>query len=165
MPREPQIKTIDGHVVQVQALPAFHGQRLFLRLLKMLGGSVGPALASLASSGTKGLADADLTQHLGTLFGSLSPEEIEGITKELLTGAILDPHGKAQNLLAVADIVFQGQILTLFRCALFATEVNYPDFRGLVLGALDDARRKAESKASLSTASSGSQTSGPSGGS
>ena len=35
MPREPQIKTIDGHVVQVQALPVFAGQRLFLRLSRV----------------------------------------------------------------------------------------------------------------------------------
>jgi hypothetical protein len=56
-------------------------------------------------------------------------------------------------------------VLTLFKCAMFAVEVNFPDFRQIVVGMLDDARRKTESKASPSPASSGSPTSGPSGGS
>ncbi len=165
MPREPQIRVIDGYTVQVQALPVFAGQRLFVRLLKTVGGSIGPALAALASSGSKGLGDIDLSQHLPTMFSSLSPEEMEGITRELLTGAVLDPHGSPQNLLAVCDIVFQGSVLTLLKCALFAVEVNFGDFRGIVVGMLDDARRKAQSKESPSLASNGLPTSGQSGGS
>ena len=181
MPREPQTKIIDGYTVQVQALPVFKGQRLFVRLLKTVGGSIGPALAALASSGSKGLGDMgskglgdmgskglgdmDLSQHLPTMFSALSPEELEGITRELLTGAVLDPHGKPQDLLSVADIVFQGSVLTLLKCAMFAVEVNFGDFRGIVVGMLDDARRKAQSKESPSPGSNGSPTSGPSGGS
>ena len=164
MPREPQIKTIDGHVVQVQALPVFAGQRLFLRLLKLVGGSFGPALAALASSGSKGLGDVDLTQHLGSLFATLSVEETESITRDLLAGAILDPHGKCRPLLDVANIEFQGAMLTLLKCTLFAIEVNFPDFREIMLGMLTDARKKAESKASPLRASSGLPTSGQSGG-
>ena len=165
MPREPQIKTIDGHVVQVQALPVFAGQRLFLRLLKLVGGSFGPALAALASSGSKGLGDVDLTQHLGSLFATLSVEETESITRDLLAGAILDPHGKCRPLLDVANIEFQGAVLTLLKCAAFAIEVNFGDFRGLVLGALNDARQKAASTESPLPALSGLPTSGQSGGS
>ncbi len=165
MPREPQTRIIDGHTVQVQALPVFKGQRLFVRLLKTVGGSIGPALAALASSGSKGLGDIDLSQHLPTMFSALSPEELEGITRELLTGAVLDPHGKPQDLLSVADIVFQGSVLTLLKCALFAVEVNFGDFRGIVVGMLDDARRKAQSKASPLPGSNGLPTSGLSGGS
>ena len=165
MPREPQIRVIDGYTVQVQALTVFAGQRLFVRLLKTVGGSIGPALAALASSGSKGIGDIDLSQHLPTMFSALSPEEMEGITRELLTGAVLDPYGSPQNLLAVCDIVFQGSVLTLLKCALFAVEVNFGDFRGIVVGMLDDARRKAQSKASPSPGSNGSLTSGPSGGS
>lgn len=165
MPREPQTKIIDGYTVQVQALPVFKGQRLFVRLLKTVGGSIGPALAALASSGSKGLGDMDLSQHLPAMFSALSPEELEGITRELLTGAVLDPHGKPQDLLSVADIVFQGSVLTLLKCAMFAVEVNFGDFRGIVVGMLDDARRKAQSKASHSPGSNGSPTSGQSGGS
>ena len=165
MPRDPQHKVIDGFTIQVQALPVFAGQRLFVRLLKAVGSSIGPALASLASSGSKGLGDIDLAQHLPTMFSALSPEELEGITRELLTGAVLDPHGKPQDLLSVADIVFQGSVLTLLKCAMFAVEVNFGDFRGIVVGMLDDARRKAQSKESPSMGSSGLQTSGQSGGS
>ncbi len=165
MPRDPQTRVIDGHTVQVQALPVFKGQRLFVRLLKTIGGSIGPAFAALVSSGAKGLGDIDLAQHLPTMFSALSPEEMESITRELLTGAVLDPHGQPQNLLAVCDIVFQGSVLTLFKCAMFAVEVNFPDFRQIVVGMLDDARRKTESKASPSLALSGSPTSGQSGGS
>ena len=165
MPRDPQIRVIDGYTVQVQALPVFAGQRLFVRLLKTVGGSIGPALAALASSGSKGLGDIDLSQHLPTMFSALSPEEMEGITRELLTGAVLDPYGSPQNLLAVCDLVFQGSVLTLLKCAMFAVEVNFGDFRGIVVGMLDDARRKAQSKESPSMGSSGLQTSGQSGGS
>lgn len=165
MPREPQTKTIDGHVVQVQALPVFAGQRLFLRLLKLVGGSFGPALAALASSGSKGVGDVDLAQHLGSLFATLSVDETEAITRALLAGALLDPNGKCRPLLDVADTEFQGSVLTLLKCTLFAIEVNFPDFRGIVLGMLTDARKKAESKASPLPASSGLPTSGPSGGS
>ena len=165
MPRDPQHKVIDGFTIQVQALPVFAGQRLFVRLLKAVGSSIGPALASLASSGSKGLGDIDLAQHLPTMFSALSPEELEGITRELLTGAVLDPHGKPQDLLSVADIVFQGSVLTLLKCAMFAVEVNFGDFRGIVVGMLDDARRKAQSKVNLSLVSNGLPTSGQSGGS
>lgn len=165
MPREPQVRMIDGYTIQVQALPVFKGQRLFVRLLKTVGGSIGPVLAALASSGSKGLGDVDLSQHLPTMFSALSPEELEGITRELLTGAVLDPHGKPQDLLAVADLVFQGSVLTLLKCALFAVEVNFGDFRGIVVGMLADARRKAESKVSPSPGSNGLPTSGLSGGS
>lgn len=165
MPRDPQHKVIDGFTVQVQALPVFKGQRLFVRLLKTVGGSIGPALAALASSGSKGLGDMDLSQHLPTMFSALSPEELEGITRELLTGAVLDPFGNPQNLLAVCDVVFQGSVLTLLKCALFAAEVNFGDFRGIVVGMLDDARRKAQSKVNLSLVSNGLPTSGQSGGS
>jgi len=165
MPRDPQIRVIDGYTVQVQALPVFAGQRLFVRLLKTVGSSIGPALAALASSGSKGLGDIDLSQHLPAMFSALSPDEMEAITRELLTGAVLDPHGKPQNLLSVCDIVFQGSVLTLLKCAMFAVEVNFGDFRGIVVGMLDDARRKAQSKESPSMGSSGLQTSGQSGGS
>ena len=165
MPREPQTKTIDGHVVQVQALPVFAGQRLFLRLLKLVGGSFGPALAALASSGSKGLGDVDLTQHLGSLFATLSVDETESITRDLLAGALLDPHGKCRPLLDVANIEFQGAVLTLLKCTAFAIEVNFGDFRGLVLGMLNDARRKAASTENPLPASSGLPTSGQSGGS
>ena len=165
MPREPQIKTIDGHMVQVQALPVFAGQRLFLRLVKLVGGSFGPALAALASSGSKGIGDVDLAQHLGSLFATLSVEETESITRALLAGALLGPPGKSQPLLDVADLEFQGSVLTLLKCSAFAIEVNFGDFRGLVLGMLNDARRKVESKANPSPESSGLLTSGPSGGS
>jgi hypothetical protein len=165
MPREPQTRKIDGYTVQVQALPVFAGQRLFIRLLKTVGGSIGPALAALASSGSKGLGDVDLTQHLGGLFSALSPKDMEEITKELLTGAVLDPYGKNQMLLDVADVEFQGSVLTLLKCALFAIEVNFGDFRTIVVGMLADARRKAESKANPSPESSGLLTSGLSGGS
>jgi len=165
MPRDPQTRVIDGHTVQVQALPVFKGQKLFVRLLKAVGGSFGPAFAALASSGSKGLGDIDLAQHLPTMFSALSPEELESITRELLTGAVLDPHSEPRNLLAVCDIVFQGSVLTLLKCAMFAVEVNFGDFRGIVVGMLDDARRKAQSKESPSPGSSGSPTSGPSGGS
>jgi len=164
MPREPQIRTIDGHVVQVQALPVFAGHRLFMRLLKLVGGSFGPALAALASSGSKGIGDVDLTQHLGSLFATLSVEETESITRDLLAGAILDPHGKCRPLLDVANIEFQGAVLTLLKCAAFAIEVNFGDFRGLVLGMLTDARKKAESKVSPLPGLSGLPTSGQSGG-
>ena len=164
MPREPQIRVIDGYTVQVQALPVFAGQRLFVRLLKTVGGSIGPALAALASSGSKGLGDIDLSQHLPAALAALSPEELESITKELLTGAVLDPYGSPQNLLAVCDIVFQGSVLTLFKCAMFAAEVNFPDFHKPVVAMLNDAR-KAQSKESPSPGSNGSPTSGPSGGS
>ena len=165
MPRDPQHKVIDGFTIQVQALPVFAGQRLFVRLLKTVGSSIGPALAAVASSGSKGLGDIDLAQHLPTMFSALSPEETEAITRELLTGAVIDPFGNPQNLLAVCDIVFQGSVLTLMKCALFAAEVNFGDFRGIVVGMLDDARRKAQSKANLSLVSNGSLTSGQSGGS
>jgi hypothetical protein len=98
------------------------------------------------------------------LFATLSVEETEAITRELLAGAILDPHGKCRPLLDVANIEFQGAVLTLLKCTLFAIEVNFPDFRGIVLGMLTDARKKAESKANPLPASSGLPTSGLSGG-
>jgi hypothetical protein len=108
MPRDPQTRVIDGHTVQVQALPVFKGQRLFVRLLKTIGGSIGPAFAALASSGSKGLGDIDLAQHLPTMFSALSPEEMESITRELLTGAVLDPHGSHRTFLRSVTSCFRG---------------------------------------------------------
>jgi hypothetical protein len=60
------------------------------------------------------------------MFSALSPEEMESITRELLTGALSSTHtASPQNLLAVCDLVFQGSVLTLLKCALFAVEVNF----------------------------------------
>lgn len=146
MPKQPQIRKIDGYEIQVQPLPAFAALALFTRIGKSIGGALGPTLAALASAGVDKLQNVDISQHLGALFAALSPSEIEGITKALLEGAVLDPKGTPRILLDVADYEFQGQTLALLKAALFAFEVNYGDFRDLVRGMLAGARIKTESK-------------------
>jgi len=146
MPKQPQIRKIDGYEIQVQPLPAFAALSLFTRIGKSIGGALGPTLAALASAGVDKLQNVDISQHLGALFAALSPSEIEGITKALLEGAVLDPKGTPRILLDVADYEFQGQTLVLLKAALFAFEVNYGDFRDLVRGMLAGARIKTESK-------------------
>lgn len=146
MPKQPQIRRIDGYEIQVQPLPAFAALALFTRIGKSIGGALGPTLAALASAGVDKLQNVDISQHLGALFAALSPTEIEGITKALLEGAVLDPKGTPRILLDVADYEFQGQTLVLLKAALFAFEVNYGDFRDLVRGMLAGARIKTESK-------------------
>lgn len=146
MPKQPQIRRIDGYEIQVQPLPAFAALALFTRIGKSIGGALGPTLAALASAGVDKLQNVDISQHLGALFAALSPSEIEGITKALLEGAVLDPKGTPRILLDVADYEFQGQTLVLLKAALFAFEVNYGDFRDLVRGMLAGARIKTESK-------------------
>lgn len=146
MPKQPQIRKIDGYEIQVQPLPAFAALALFTRIGKSIGGALGPTLAALASAGVDKLQNVDISQHLGALFAALSPSEIEGITKALLEGAVLEPKGTPRILLDVADYEFQGQTLVLLKAALFAFEVNYGDFRDLVRGMLAGARIKTESK-------------------
>lgn len=141
-------KEIDEHTYTVSPLGAFPAQRLLVR--------IGKIIAPLAG-GFKGLdQEMDLGPAIGRLFEVATPDEIEFIIKELAKNSQVD--GKL--LSTVFDIHFRGKLLTMYKWAAFALEVNYSDFFG-GLGGLANVVELA--KASLSKRQI--TSSGPSGGS
>jgi hypothetical protein len=143
-----QSKEIDEHNYLVRPLGAFPAQRLLVRIGKIVAPMAG---------GFKGLdSEMDLGPAISRFFEAATPDEVEGIIKELAKNTEVD--GKA--LSPVFDIHFRGKLLSMYKWAAFALEVNYSDFFG-GLGGLASVVEMA--KASLSKRPS--TSSGPVGGS
>lgn len=129
-----QSKEIGGDTFTVSQLPMFRA----LRLLNRIGRAVGPALGHVASAYDASKGDGApvdgvrvgeaVGRALSALFGSLSDDELEAITRAMLETAMIESNGKTTPLLKSIDLVMQGRILDLFKLLAFAFEVNYGDF-------------------------------------
>lgn len=104
-------RTIDGVRVTLTQLPAMRA----LKLLPRLGKILAPVLGHL---------NTDVAAALPLLFDRLTGEELEDITKELLSTALAD----GKPLLQVMDLVFQGRPETVLKVLKFALEANYRGF-------------------------------------
>lgn len=128
---EPQKRTIDAYTVEISPLPAWQG----LEGLHQLTRLVGPALTGVlaAAKGDMQAIGSGVSQALMTT----PPAEVTALLKRLLGPCrITLPDGKQVPALGVFDTEFQGKLLTVFKIAAFAVEVNYGDFFGEVKSAL-----------------------------
>lgn len=126
-----------GEVFTVAQLPAMRGTKLLVRLGKALG----PAFSSMTG---------DLDKVAGALFSGLSPDEAEGILRELFATTKVG----TTDLMGVFDMTMQGQFKSLGKLIAFALEVQFGDFFGDLVAA---------GKAAMGNHSEGSSTSPTSG--
>lgn len=112
-----QETVIGGHKYSVTQLPAMRA----LRLLPLVGKA--------------------LSQGPEKMFLCLTPDELEQLTRELLSTARLD----GKELLPQFDFVMQGQTATVIALLAFAATVNFGDFYAAAHVA--DAQEASPSKA------------------
>ena len=138
-------KVIDGIEFTIDQLPAMRA----LRLLNKLARLASPALGAIgaAFSQSKSVANMDLDalgRGASALLSSLSDDEMEAITRELLGSAIMRSGGKNVELLAVFDLEFRGKMGTVLKLLGFALEVNYGNFIEALKGAAGTAGSPTE---------------------
>lgn len=135
-----QSRTIDGFQFHVSPLPAFQALEQLASLTSLLG----PPLFGLLSSKSE-----DPTALSGALVASLrglKGAELSVLVKGLLRTATVMSNGNHVAVLDVADVEFQGKLLTLLKAAAFAAEVNYADFFAAARGALGSLGEAAKRK-------------------
>lgn len=133
-----QTRTIDGHVYEVFALPAWTAVEVFHALTKALA----PAVAGVAAAeGSNGVAA--LTGSLERMVAQLPAPELVRLSKLLLTGARVVVNGQSAEVNAISDVHFQGRVLALFKVVAFAVEVNFPDFFAAFRGVAGRLGKKA----------------------
>lgn len=96
--REPQERKIGERLFSVTPLPAMRALRLWPLVSRAMGGSKGE-----------------------DPFTSLTADEMEKLTRELLYGAFVDGH----ELLKTFDLEMQGDVVSVMELLSFAVEVNY----------------------------------------
>lgn len=161
---EAKEKEIGGLTFEVTQLPYFAAQRLFVRLIKLLGpGLLG--LAQIAGSGggkaaVVALGNADVGQlvpMLSSLFEKLDPSDMEDLTRKILETTRVRYQDKWVMLVKAMDTIIGGDFWTGMAVQAFALSVHFGNFSG-ARGVLDALGLKA--KASNSEGSSTS-TAGP----
>lgn len=126
-----ETKDIDGLGVTCTQFPAMRSSELLARLLKVIGPSLG-VLMRLDPNTELDRAGVELVAGLS----SLKPEELPGLISKVLEMTAVrvpDESGGAGAVISLdkkenLDIVFSGRMLTMFKVAGFAIQVNYRDF-------------------------------------
>jgi len=159
-----QDKVIDGLNFSVTQLPGRKGSRLFTRLMRAIGPSIGLALGEVGE-GVTSIADLDVSKVMAALGKSLprlvedlKPEEIEGIQDALFETASVDIDGRRFQVKDKFDVIFKGKPLAVYKLMYFAIEVNFGFFGEGGLGSLVEKVRS-----SLSASAKTSPETGPSG--
>jgi hypothetical protein len=143
MARKVEVKEIDGIQFEVTQLDPKKSQRLLIRVLGHLSHVVGKAAAGISGDPEQGLSlatmDVDLSKvgaAIPALFERLTPDEFEAIQKELLTYARAQRPGADWVQLWPAFDLIMGEEpanpFTGFKVALFAFEVNFGNFSGVL---------------------------------
>lgn len=122
--------TIDGVEYEVSMLPARRGQRLFHRLLSIIGPPLAAAIGSLDDDA------AELAPALSMLFAKATPDELDDIFQELAEVTLVD----GKPLKPIYDVHFAGRHLAAHRWALFALRCQYADFFDAIASALESGR-------------------------
>lgn len=140
MPLKTETKTIDGLDVRVTQFGARRAHRLNFRLLRLLG----PTLLPIAARGEIDLGNLDL----GAALASLDEREAEPLLLEVLAGTqvVVDGRVLDMNRPEMLDAAFDGRLLTMYKAALFALQVNYGDFIGALRAVPAAAGAAAEGK-------------------
>jgi hypothetical protein len=125
-----ETREIDGMSVTCTQFPALRATTLFARLLKLIGPSIS---ALMRLDPTTDLEKAG--GELGLAFSEVNPDEMPGLICKVLEGTavrVRDDSGSTDIGLdrkENVDLVFSGQLLTMFKVLGFALQVNYRDFR------------------------------------
>ena len=136
---------IDGSTYEVTQLTPRRAMRLSVRIGKVLG----PALAK-ASGAAKAGGDTDISAFgdaVATLFDSLTPDELEFVSDELLYSLTRETDGKKLSASgAKFDLVMAGEsVMTIYKILRFAFEVNYGNFTSALVARFQAAMAKDSS--------------------
>lgn len=138
---------INGNTFRITMLPTKRGHRLFAKLCRLLA----PALAKTAGGldGVSTLADilrlgvGSFADGLGVLFDRMNEDEQQAVLKELFSDAMVVVNDKLVSLDSVYDDIFAGRISDLYVLAGHALQLNYPDFRQLLMAAFSRLKKNA----------------------
>lgn len=141
-------KEINGVTFTVAPFKAVEALKLKAFLVKKFGPALGQALGALSNGLPEGgsigdlkLDGATMSQAIEKLMEQLGETEFIDLIKRMFRNvtANLAKDGKPLQFTfselqfdTAMDMVFTGQLLTVYRVMLFVLEVNYPDFLGLL---------------------------------
>ncbi len=132
---ESRKKEINGITFEVTQLPYFKAQRLFTRLLKLLGPGLMALAQAAGAAGGRALVAAiaskdvsDFAPALSSLFDGLDPEDAERLTKQILDGARVVYNGKLVDLVENMDVVVGGDFWTGLAVQAWALSVHFGNF-------------------------------------
>jgi hypothetical protein len=137
---EPKTKNIDGLEIKVVPFNAMEALKLKATLVRKFGPALGQATGAFT---LKAAEDVEingpaLAKAIQLLFEELSESEFDGLIRRMLTNvtATKKIDGKDatfdfnSDFDAKMNLVFQGQLLSIYPVMLFVLEVNFPDFFG-----------------------------------
>lgn len=128
---EPNVRHFDGiGEVTISLLPALKAQLLWVRIARIVGPPMARIIQALERDKLAQLAEGNpagvggISEAVEILASKMTEAEFDGIRRELLALA----HVDGKPLLPVANVLFQGKVLALFKVMWFAIEANYADF-------------------------------------
>ena len=140
--RGEQSEVIETHEYVVKMLPATKGYKLLMRIVRMVGPSIGIIVDGVGLSGVK--ADEDFLQRLGeknlgdrffrdsisVLMQHADEGSVEHVIKTLseATTVKVASAGKFQALAGIFELHFQGEALHMSKWLGFALRAQFGDF-------------------------------------
>lgn len=103
-----------------------------LELMGELAQVIGPALSVLSSADPSTPLEA-LAPHFAMALRGMKPEDLSSLALKVLaqTTAIMEVNGTVKRMdvnRETFDRIFTGRLLTMFKVAIKAIQVNYADF-------------------------------------
>lgn len=134
---QPVVKTIDGEEYTFYRLPPRHSTKILVKILKMLGPSVGSGFKEEKIKVRSVLdVDIDIGKIITTFFDKLDLDELQGIIDVLFTTIIHKGEGQLSNE-ATYTKLFQGKQAHLYKVLFSSLEVEYGNFFGESKGLRD----------------------------
>ena len=161
-------KEIDGARYECNSLPARRGMRVWTKLLRLVGPSVGivtDGASSLTEMLKGGFKDGVISKAVDALVMRIDEDAVQALVLEMLDGMIRygkDEAGKDMQYPVsdpkIFDLVYSANYGELVKAVLFSMEVNLPSFfaSGRIGGILSQALKMADtmiSKSELENAS------------
>jgi len=133
MPREKHSTIIDGDRYEMTLFGATQGYRLFHRLFRMLGPSLGHLLDALVQVGdirSVDLSSDAVANGIRTLTATLHEADLDHVIDSLrkLTHVGVDGSSQTVPLSGVFEAHFQGRIGSMFKWMGWGLQVQYSSF-------------------------------------
>lgn len=154
MGRRTEEVEINGSVYRLTTLPTKRGQRLLAKMKRLAVPAVAKGIGSAAAGqalqakGLAGLLDLNLGVGLADgvtmLFERVTEDDQQHILGELMLDAMVKPEG-AEKMVKMSDVYedhFSGRISELYKVALEALKLNYPDFWKPLSAAVSEFKKK-----------------------
>jgi len=135
MSKRSEERQIGGQTWMVTQFVATEGLAIMARLFKLIGPTIGKAVAAVPSAsigGTGGFLDMDVkalnTTVLGDAVEALASRFDENEVVSLVKRMLADVRVNGSEVMPQFDLVFMGDYPKLFSVLRFVLEVNYGNF-------------------------------------